>query len=468
MVSKKLNKTQELKFIQHILFTSLILLSFPLSGQEELLNWMIPLTEELTTETDLCERCTWQSPAITRVVFNEEFFYFLRYSCSIEDNFARMYDGTGEIVGECSTINGNSDCGFGFNAFSIYTLAQTIVPIWSCEKSFDCDFADTNNLAQEVPITIDDSRCAEGVKILKVANEFEEYNWSETETTTNSIEVTEAGRYEVTVTDRDGCTKTGAISVEEIEALEVAIKGPTQICPNSEATLTATPSQSFQWSNGMTNSAITINQAGMYSVSVTNEADCSGTTSFMVDEFDLPDISIETSSRTIKEGEELDLSLISTDELNTITSQEWEGEGIFGCQDCVETTFRPIASGNIQVIIIDNRGCQSSTQLFIEVEEQPLEVYAPNIFAPEGSGANTTFTLYSGTNVLEIQELVIFDRWGNLIFENKNFQPNQTSVGWDGTTNGQLVNQDVYLYKADVLFTNGNLKTFTGDVLVIY
>jgi len=122
----------------------------------------------------------------------------------------------------------------------------------------------------------------------------------------------------------------------------------------------------------------------------------------------------------------------------------------------------------IEVATIDSRGCTNTIQQLIEVETLPLEIYAPNIFAPTRSGANTTFTIFGGTNVLEIKELVIFDRWGNLVFRNTDFAPNQIQAGWDGKTKGQLVAQDAYVFMAEVLFSNGKSKIFSGDILVIY
>ncbi|MEL6925632.1 MAG: hypothetical protein AAFO94_16425, partial [Bacteroidota bacterium] len=234
------------------------------NAQDDLLEWMIPLTEEILNETDLCERCSWLPPTITRIDFNNDFYYFLRFNCALTEGIARMYDKEGNLVGECERQNSVNDCSFGFNALTIYTFAENIVPIWSCETGFECDFAEANGLVPEVPITVDDSKCAEGIKILRVSNNYESYEWSGAEVNSNEsfIEVSEAGTYGVTVIDIDGCPIEGSIDIEDIEKLNVKIKGPDEICPNGEVTLLTTIFQSYSWSTGASGSTITAEGPG--------------------------------------------------------------------------------------------------------------------------------------------------------------------------------------------------------------
>jgi len=276
-------------------------------SQQESPQWIIPITEEIIDETDLCERCTWLPPTFTRIEFNNDDYYFLRYGCSIADNFARMYDREGELVGECMTVNGDSDCDFGFNAFSIYTLAEVIVPIWSCVTGFDCDFARANKVDQYVPITIDDSRCAEGIKILKVSEEYSTYEWSGQgiNSTSSSIEIDQGGNYQVEVTDIDGCPITGTVFIPDIDVLNVSIKGPEKVCTNGSIDLLTTPFASYQWSTGSTMASTTVSEAGTYQVTVTNEQNCQGFASFVVEEYPSLETSIELATNQVKEGEEV-------------------------------------------------------------------------------------------------------------------------------------------------------------------
>ena len=93
-------------------------------------------------------------------------------------------------------------------------------------------------------------------------------------------------------------------------------------------------------------------------------------------------------------------------------------------------------------------------------------IYIPNTFAP-GSYDNSSFTVFGGSEVRQLRWLRVFDRWGELIFENKDFGPNDLSQGWDGTFRNKPAPTGVYLFMTQVEYENGTMKTFQGDLLLI-
>ena len=58
----------------------------------------------------------------------------------------------------------------------------------------------------------------------------------------------------------------------------------------------------------------------------------------------------------------------------------------------------------------------------------------------------------------------IFDRWGELVYQEENFQPNNPGSGWDGNFNGKPMNPAVFVYFAEVRFIDGSVKQFKGDI----
>ena len=58
--------------------------------------------------------------------------------------------------------------------------------------------------------------------------------------------------------------------------------------------------------------------------------------------------------------------------------------------------------------------------------------------------------------------LQIFNRWGELIYESTD-----VNVGWDGYVNGKLAPQDVYIYKAEGHFINGDTFSVVGTVTLL-
>jgi gliding motility-associated-like protein len=94
-----------------------------------------------------------------------------------------------------------------------------------------------------------------------------------------------------------------------------------------------------------------------------------------------------------------------------------------------------------------------------------VRIFVPNIFTPNDDGFNDFFHPFIEspwpTRTYYFQ---IFTRWGELVFESSN-----PSEAWNGTINGLLSNQEVFIwqleYEPESDMSQGFLKT--GDVLVM-
>ena len=75
--------------------------------------------------------------------------------------------------------------------------------------------------------------------------------------------------------------------------------------------------------------------------------------------------------------------------------------------------------------------------------EEDLIFYVPNTFTPDGNDYNEVFkpVMTSGYDPYKYT-LYVFDRWGEILFESHNAQ-----VGWDGTFQGQMVQDGTYVWK---------------------
>ncbi len=96
------------------------------------------------------------------------------------------------------------------------------------------------------------------------------------------------------------------------------------------------------------------------------------------------------------------------------------------------------------------------------------KVFTPNAFSPNGDGINDQFYFMADVGVIaDIQWLRIYDRWGGLVMEKINGQPNDPGFGWDGTYGGEMVSPGVYVWQAHLLFRDGMEKTMYGDVMLM-
>lgn len=93
---------------------------------------------------------------------------------------------------------------------------------------------------------------------------------------------------------------------------------------------------------------------------------------------------------------------------------------------------------------ISEFGCEDQVCELIEFKPEFI-FYVPNAFTPNpetGSHNRVFFPVFPPTADIKEFELLIFNRWGEIMFESKNYK-----VGWDGTYGGKLVPDGVYVWK---------------------
>jgi CHU_C Type IX secretion signal domain len=66
-----------------------------------------------------------------------------------------------------------------------------------------------------------------------------------------------------------------------------------------------------------------------------------------------------------------------------------------------------------------------------------------------------------------VKLLRIFNRWGEVVFEKRDFPVNDAASGWNGTFKGQKPKADVYVYQAEVYCDNGDIITLNGNIALI-
>ena len=111
---------------------------------------------------------------------------------------------------------------------------------------------------------------------------YASYLWS-TGGTTNCITASVAGTYSVTVTDGTGCQSICSTTVVVNLLPSCLITGVDAICAGQSTELCVEAgAMSYLWSTGATTNCITVNAAGIYSVTVTNAAGCTSVCSKII------------------------------------------------------------------------------------------------------------------------------------------------------------------------------------------
>lgn len=181
-----------------------------------------------------------------------------------------------------------------------------------------------------------------------------------------------------------------------------------------------------------------------------------------VDEFNI----VANPDLTIALGTEAQLSVESTFPLEDLTLN-WSPATDLSCTDCPNPVFSGIESTTYRVTATNSFGCIAVAEVRIIIE-QDIDVYIPNVIDISGVSSENRFTIFTGEDdIRQVQNLSIFDRWGNLVFINENFQPNDLSQGWDGKINNQEVDPGVFAYMTVIEYLDGTSEIFAGDITVI-
>lgn len=116
----------------------------------------------------------------------------------------------------------------------------------------------------------------------------------------------------------------------------------------------------------------------------------------------------------------------------------------------------------ITLTVTTAEGCSDSTTLEIEIVPDVI-LYVPNAFTPDDDEHNQTWGISIDGIDFENFQLVVYDRWGELIWESKDARES-----WDGTYNGRIVPNGSYIWKISFKEKdNDGKRFFTGFLNVL-
>lgn len=290
-------------------------------------------------------------------------------------------------------------------------------------------------------------------------------------------QATEPGTYYFTVFNADNqCTTTATLALAQNnaapEALSVEAEIPTCFGDSDgfigvTDVTGGTPPYSYSFDGGIytSTSFFTNLTAGVYDIAIQDANGCPYELTYTLE--DGNDLALELGEDIeVQVGEEVDLTAIATVSEAEIISYNWQAVDPLSCVECLQTTVSPTISGLYSLEIMDVNGCVASDQLLIFVDKRH-EVYVPNAFSPNGDDSNESFYVQGGADAIKLRSFLVFDRWGEPVYEAYNAPVNDPFFGWDGTHRGQLMNSAVFVWYTEVEFVDGTVELFKGDVLLM-
>jgi gliding motility-associated-like protein len=232
--------------------------------------------------------------------------------------------------------------------------------------------------------------------------------------------------------------------------------------PNNTATVTALVSSTvpvkYVWSNNLGEiktatlaanagtAFVLVNKPGDYRITVTNEKN--GCITISSGKVVLGDLTAAFTS-DVESGFaplEVKFNNNSTSSLNafSITSVWSFGNSYTATTTSSVLTVSTIYNqpGNYTVTLFTSKGQCIDTAYKVITVELPSKLEVPNVFTPNGDGANDLFFLRIA-NLTQLK-VSIYDRWGNLVYEVENKTGN---IEWDGKNQyGKDVAEGTYFY----------------------
>jgi gliding motility-associated-like protein len=270
------------------------------------------------------------------------------------------------------------------------------------------------------------------------------------------IAATGAGAYGIIYTTSGLCAATYLYNYSILDDADASIIAAGPFCQYDSPYQLQTVNSGGTWSGtGVSATGIfdpSIANIGMNSITYTIPGICGDAQTIQIDVTATPTVST-IADTTIRLGSPVDLTSTSS-----AVTFSWSPSTWLDCSSCLNPISTPQETITYTITAEDN-GCYATDEVTITVLYD-LVVFIPNIFSPNGDSDNDVLYV-RGKGIVNVK-FVVFDRWGEKVFESTNLED-----GWDGNFRGKKVNPAVFVYYVDVVFKDGSTVSKKGDVTLI-
>ncbi len=146
-----------------------------------------------------------------------------------------------------------------------------------------------------------------------------------------------------------------------------------------------------------------------------------------------------------------------------------DGSGATDCEEpitCNPVWLKPDNPIRYTVVAVDERGCVAEASLQMLVKKERL-VLVPPAFIPDGQDPRNHMLHVHGKTGTIVRLFRVFDRWGEMVYQQTDFPVNDFGFGWDGTYKGQPMPAGVYGWYLEVEFADGARESYRGETTLI-
>lgn len=281
-----------------------------------------------------------------------------------------------------------------------------------------------------------------------------------------------AGIFSATVTDAQGCSASFDIPLEEAENLMLEVSAFDPSCPGkADGKIMASiagglPPFGLSLDGGPFRDVRVFENLGpgIHTITLRDRLGCERQETIEL----LPAVpfTIEAGPDvTIESGQETQLN--ATHDAPQEPAFQWMAPyvGTLDCEDCPNPRAAPLFTITYHLEARDQRGCLARDEITVFVSNDRT-VLVPTAFSPNGDGGNDLLLIH-GTDGIQILEFRVYDRWGELLFEDRNFPINDAKRGWDGRFRDREMSPGVYIWNLEAEYPDGLRLPFQGQTTLI-
>jgi gliding motility-associated-like protein len=275
--------------------------------------------------------------------------------------------------------------------------------------------------------------------------------------------------YTVQVADDIGCKNTGSVTVQVVNPVTVHIAPTVSVCAGDTLPLQATGAVLYNWVFTTTGLSHTQISNPLASPAVTTTYTVTGSDAYRCFT-DTAEVTVQVLPLPVVDaGKDIEVWTGSSIQLQSTGSTDivqwnWTPTQWLDCPTCPSTSGIPLAETNYLLTVKSSNGCSASDNVLVKMLCAESRVAIPNAFAPNGNGKNDVFII-KGISI--VKHLMIFNRWGQKVFDRKNFIASDRSMCWDGTFNGYPAAEGTYVYFAEMQCPSGGTFSRKGTVVLI-
>ena len=268
-----------------------------------------------------------------------------------------------------------------------------------------------------------------------------------------------AGTHTITYAITGACTGNDSQDIV-VNAVPVVTTQDVATCPGAPVQLDASGADTYSWSpsaglSSTTGSSVTATVNGPMTYTVTGTSN--GCTASATTTISMNSAGIASANATPNPVSADDPTVVFTAGPPEASFLWILQDGNTSAEQSFQYTFEG-SEGNQTVMLIATfpNGCMDTVRFKVYIEEE-LIFYVPNSFTPNNDGSNEVFQpVFTSGFDPNNYELLIFNRWGELIF-----QTTDVTKGWDGTYEGNMVQDGVYTWSI-------NFKAKKSDKKYLY